>query len=241
MPPVLVDPNSIREFESQEAFERWLAKHHDKAPEVYIRIFKKGSGRPSVTPLEAIDVVLCWGWIDAIRKWLDAESFLQRYVPRRPKSVWSQINRDNVARLVAAGRMTAHGLKQVEAAKADGRWDAAYASPAKATLPDDLLAAIRKNRKAQAMFERLNATNRFAMGFRLHQIKGEAARARRIEAFVAMLAKGETLQPNGVGGVKKELAAKPAAGTKKAPAATRAPAKKKARTQGPAKKAPTKR
>lgn len=203
MPPVRVDPAAIREFKTQAAFESWLSKHHATASELYLRIYKKGSGRATVSHAEAIDVVLCWGWIDAIRKSYDEESFLQRFVPRRPKSIWSQINRDHVARLIAAGRMTPHGLKQVEAAKADGRWDAAYAGSAKATLPDDLLRAIRQDPKAQAAFEGLSAANRFAMGFRLHQIKSDAARAKRIEAFVAMLARGETLHPNGKGAVKK--------------------------------------
>ena len=208
MPPVQVDPKSIREFKTQAAFESWLSKQHDKAPEVYLRIFKKGSGRASVTITEALDVALSWGWIDAIRKAYDAESYLQRYVPRRAKSIWSQINRDHVARLIAAGRMTPHGMKQVEAAKADGRWDAAYAGAAKATVPDDLLAALRKNAKAQLAFEGLNATNRYALVFRLHHIKGQAAREKRIEAFVAMLARGETIHPNGKGAAKKVPAKK---------------------------------
>ena len=114
------------EFKTAESFYKWLGKNHDKADEVWIKIHKVGSGLKSITPKEAIDVVLCWGWIDGLRKGFDDKSFLQRYSPRTKKSVWSQINVDNVARLIKEGRMTEHGLKQVEAAKADGRWDRAY-------------------------------------------------------------------------------------------------------------------
>lgn len=243
MPPVIPNPSAIRAFKSQAEFERWLSEHHDKESEVFIRIYKKGSGIPSVTPAEAIDVVLCWGWIDAIRKAYDAESFLQRYTPRRAKSVWSQINREHVARLIAEKRMTPHGLRQVEAAKADGRWDAAYAGQAKATLPEDLLAAIAKVPKAQRTFEGMNKTNRFALGFRLGSLKTAEGRAKRIAAFVQMLARGEMLHPSG-----KAAAPKPAAKTvakggtaaskKKAPA----PAQKtKAAARGEPKPARAKR
>ena len=121
MAPVIVDPAKIMEFADAAAFHDWLAAHHDSGDELWIRIFKKASGRATITPVEAIDVVLCWGWIDAIRKGWDEISFIQRYVPRGRKSVWSQINRDNVARLVAEGRMTARGLAHVDAARADGR------------------------------------------------------------------------------------------------------------------------
>jgi uncharacterized protein YdeI (YjbR/CyaY-like superfamily) len=210
VPPVIVDPRAIRAFESSAAFERWLSQHHASASEVYLRIYKKGSDQPTVTHGEAIDVALCWGWIDAIRKAYDAESFLQRFCPRKPKSIWSQINREHVARLTAAGRMTPHGQRHIDAAKADGRWDAAYRQ-SKATLPEDLLGAIRKNARAQRAFEGLNATNRFALGFRLGRIKGAEARAKRIEAFVAMLARGETLHPNGNRGAVKKAAKKAAA------------------------------
>jgi uncharacterized protein YdeI (YjbR/CyaY-like superfamily) len=128
MAPLVPDPDRIRSFRTEAAFERWLSRHHDREPELWLRIFKKASGVPTVTAAQALDVALCWGWIDGIRKRFDDESFLQRYTPRRPKSLWSQVNRDNVARLVDAGRMTPHGMRQVEAAKADGRWDAARRS-----------------------------------------------------------------------------------------------------------------
>jgi len=195
MAPVRVDPAKVREFKDADAFHRWLGENHDSADEVWIRIHKKASGRPSVTPVEAIDVCLCWGWIDGIRKGLDETSFLQRYTPRGRKSIWSRINVDNVARLTAEGRMTAHGLKQVEAAKADGRWDRAYASVREMELPADLLAAIAAEPAARAMLSTLTSQNRFALAFRTHNMKTEAGRRKKIADFVAMLARGETIHP----------------------------------------------
>jgi uncharacterized protein YdeI (YjbR/CyaY-like superfamily) len=194
MPPVIVDPKRVHAFETAGAFETWLSKNHDREPEVWIRIFKKASGKPTIAPDEAIDVCLCWGWIDAIRKSLDEESFLQRYTPRGRKSLWSQVNVDKVARLVAKGRMTDHGLAHVEAARADGRWDKAYRS-ATDEVPADLMAAIDAEPQARAMFDVLTAQNRFALIFRLGQIKTAAGRAKKIADFVAMLARGETLHP----------------------------------------------
>ncbi len=193
MPPVEVNKDKVREFVDFDAFYEWLEKHHATEDEVWVRIFKKSTGRPTITPLEAIDAVLCWGWIDAIRKSWDEESFVQRYCPRRPKSVWSQINRDNVERLSASNKMTVHGMKHVEAAKADGRWDAAYATTMAA--PDDLLAAIAANPDAQATYDTLSAQNRFALVFRTNSLKTEAGRKKKIETFVAMLARGETIYP----------------------------------------------
>lgn len=192
-----VDPEKIREFASADAFYAWLGENHDRADEVWIRIFKVASGVPSIQPKEAIDVCLCWGWIDAIRKGLDETSYLQRYTPRGRKSIWSRINVDNVARLVEEGRMTEHGLKHVEAAKADGRWDRAYGGSKDMTIPPDLLAAIDADPDAKATLAKLSAQNRFALAFRLHNIKTDAARQRRIAAFVEMLARGETIYPQG--------------------------------------------
>ena len=195
MPPVHVEPSRVREFQDAAAFDRWLGAHHDKEDEVWIRIYKVGSGLASITPKEAIDVCLCWGWIDGIRKSLDATSYLQRYTRRRRKSIWSQINVDNVARLIAEGRMTEHGLREVDAAKADGRWDRAYGSGASMAIPDDLQAAIDAEPQARAMFATLSAHNRFALAFRVHNLKTAAGRARQIAAFVEMLKRGETLFP----------------------------------------------
>ena len=197
MAPVTVDPAKVREFKTAEAFYSWLSKHHDKEDEVWIRIHKLSSGLPSITPKEAIDVVLCWGWIDAIRKGLDEQSYLQRYTKRGRKSTWSQINVDNVARLIAEGRMTEHGLREVEAAKADGRWDRAYGGSKNMKIPDDLQAAIDAEPEASAMLAKLSAQNRFALAFRVHNLKTEAGRARRIAAFVDMLKRGETIYPQG--------------------------------------------
>lgn len=195
MPPVTVDPAKIREFADADSFHAWLRDHHDSESEVWVKIHKVGSGLASITAKQAIDVVLCWGWIDAVRKGLDERSFLQRYTPRGRKSIWSRINVDNVARLVAEGRMTEHGLKQVEAAKADGRWDRAYGSGKDLKIPQDLQAAIEAEPDALQMLSALSAQNRFALAFRMHNTKTEAGRKKKIEAFVAMLKRGETIYP----------------------------------------------
>lgn len=195
MPAVHVDPRKVHAFETADAIEAWLRRHHARESEVWIQLHKKASGLPSISPKEAIDVALCWGWIDAVRKALDATSYLQRYTPRTPKSIWSRINVANVERLVREGRMTEHGLRQVELAKADGRWDRAYASGKDMVLPEDLLAAIEAEPKAKAMLARLSAQNRFALAFRLHQLKTEAGRKKRVAAFVEMLKRGETPHP----------------------------------------------
>ncbi|HEU4385971.1 MAG TPA: YdeI/OmpD-associated family protein [Anaeromyxobacteraceae bacterium] len=199
MAPVVPDPRRIRAFESEAAFETWLATHHDTEPEVWITIHKKSSGFASVTPAQALDVALCWGWIDGIRKGFDERSFLQRYTPRRRKSTWSQINREHVARLAAAGRMTPYGQRQVDAAKADGRWDAAYApirATTESTVPSDLRAAIQANPRARRTFRTLGRLNLFALAFRTNAMKTPAGRARKIATLVAMLARGETIVPN---------------------------------------------
>jgi uncharacterized protein YdeI (YjbR/CyaY-like superfamily) len=197
MAPVNVDPGRVHTFADAASFEAWLERHHASETEVWIKIHKVGSGLPSITQKEAIDVVLCWGWIDAIRKSFDAQSFLQRYTPRGRRSVWSQVNVDNVARLVADGRMTPHGLAHVEAAQADGRWARAYAAGRALKIPADLQAAIDAEPKARAMLAGLSEQNRFALAFRVHNMKTEAGRRRKIESFVAMLKRGETIYPQG--------------------------------------------
>ena len=193
-------PNStrIRTFHSEAAFETWLRANHARAPEVWIKIYKKNSGVPSVTHAQALDVALCWGWIDGLRKSFDDRAFLQRFSPRRPRSLWSQINREHVARLSAAGRMTPHGQRQVDAAKADGRWDAAYApirKATRATVPTDLRRAINANPGAVATFKKLGRMNLFALAFRTNNMKTPAGRARKIAELVAMLARGKTIVP----------------------------------------------
>lgn len=198
MPPIIPDPEKIRSFRTAAAFETWLRRHHDRETEIWLRAYKKHSGIPSVTTAEALEVALCWGWIDAIRKAYDAESFLQRYTPRRPKSIWSQVNREHIARLTAAGRMTPHGQRQVDAARADGRWDAAYApirSAGVESTPDDLRTAIEANPRALATFRTLNRQNLFALAFRTDNMKTAAGRARKIATLVAMLERGETIVP----------------------------------------------
>src|SRR5579863_4634372 len=155
MAPVKVEPGKVREFAGAATFYAWLSKHHDVENEVWIKIHKVGSGLKSISPAQAIEVALCWGWIDAIRKGFDDKSFLQRYTRRGRKSLWSQINVDNVARLIADGRMTEHGLKHVEQAKADGRWERAYKSGKALKIPSDLQAAIDAEPAARAMLDKL--------------------------------------------------------------------------------------
>jgi uncharacterized protein YdeI (YjbR/CyaY-like superfamily) len=170
--------------------------NHARETEVWLKIHKKGSGLPTVTHAQALDVALCWGWIDGIRKSFDARSFLQRYSPRRPRSIWSQINRDHVTRLTAAGRMTPHGQRHVDAAKADGRWDAAYAPQRRvsvATIPTDLRKAIEANPQARRVFRTLNRRNLFALAFRMQNVRTPAGRAKKIKALVATLARGPIL------------------------------------------------
>ena len=198
MAPVIPNPRKIKAFRTATAFEAWLAANHDRETELWIKIHKKASGRTTVTYAQALDVALCWGWIDGIKKSFDEISFLQRFTPRKPKSVWSQINKEHIARLTATARMTPHGQRHIDAAKADGRWDAAYApirSATVATVPEDLLAAIQANARARNVFKTLSRQNLFALAFRTNNMKTPAGRARKIEALVSMLARGETIVP----------------------------------------------
>jgi len=192
------DAKYVRSFATAKAFETWLRKHHAKAPELWLKIHKKDSGLRSVTHAEALDVALCWGWIDGLRKSFDEQSFLQRFTQRRARSIWSQVNREHVARLIAAGRMTPHGQKQIDAAKADGRWGAAYApirSASHASVPPDLRAAIEANARARKTFAKLGRMNLFSLIFRTNNMKTTAGRARKIASLVDMLARGETIVP----------------------------------------------
>ncbi len=198
MAPVVPDPKRIRAFNDEAAFERWLRANHDREPEVWLKIFKKDSGVATVTYAQALDVALCWGWIDGLKKSFDAKAFLQRFTPRRPKSVWSQINRDHVARLVKAGRMTPHGLRHVDAAKADGRWAAAYApirSASESMIPADLRRAIDASPRAKKMFATLSRQNLFALVYRTNHMKTPEGRARKIRELVEMLDRGATIIP----------------------------------------------
>lgn len=198
MPPVIPNPRKIRGFRSEAAFEAWLAKNHDRETELWLRIYKKATGRATVTYHQALDVALCWGWIDGLRKSHDEISFVQRFTPRKAKSVWSQVNQGHVSRLKKAGRMTAHGQRHVDAATADGRWAAAYApmrEATHATVPADLRAAIAKNAKARATFKSLRRANLFALAFRTNAMKTPAGRARKIAELVRMLAEAKTILP----------------------------------------------
>ena len=197
MAPVIPDPKRIRGFKNASVFETWLAKHHARESELWLKIHKKDSGLPTVTYAEALDVALCWGWIDGLKKSFDESSFLQRFTPRKPKSVWSQINRPHVARLIASGRMTEHGQRHIDTAKADGRWGAAYAPASQMTIPDDLAAAIEAEPKAFATFKRLSKQNLYALAHRTRLVKTASVRAAKIARFVAMLARGETIYPQG--------------------------------------------
>jgi len=195
---IIPDPKNIKSFRNEAALEKWLSANHARVTELWLRVYKKDSGIPTVTTAQALDVALCWGWIDGIRKSFDENSFLQRYTPRRPKGTWSQINREHVARLIALGRMTPHGQREIDAAKADGRWDAAYApirSATVATVPEDLRAAIEANARARKTFASLGRQNLFALAFRTNKMKTPAGRARKIDNLVAMLARGETIVP----------------------------------------------
>jgi len=190
------NPQHIRAFTDAAQFERWLAAHHDRESELWLKLHKQGSGLASVTYKEALEVALCWGWIDGQKKSHDERSFLQRFTPRRAQSIWSQINREHVARLSAAGRMQPAGMAQVQAAQADGRWQRAYAPPRSKSLPPELQEAIEAEPKALATLATLDSKNRFALSFRLGNLKTAAARQRKIAEYVAMLARGETLHPN---------------------------------------------
>lgn len=191
-------PSGIRSFATAEALEAWLSKHHAVETELWLKVHKKASGLKSVTTLEALDVMLCWGWIDGLRKSFDERSFLQRYSPRTAKSPWSKINVENVARLIKAGRMTPHGKRQIDAAKADGRWDAAYAPVSEATaetVPADLRAAIDADPNARKVFATLDRFNFFALAFRTNNMKTAAGREKKIRELVALLAKGQPIKP----------------------------------------------
>ena len=195
MPPVNVDPEEALQFATDDAFDAWLAGHHATCREVWVLLHKVGSTRPTMSGKQGIDVALCWGWIDAVRKRVDDTSYLQRYTPRSKASIWSQVNIANVERLVLAGRMQPPGQRAVDAAKADGRWAKAYGGGKNMPLPHDLQAAIDAVPAALAMLARLDAKNRFALAFRVHHLKTEAGRRKKIAAFVDMLARGEVLIP----------------------------------------------
>jgi uncharacterized protein YdeI (YjbR/CyaY-like superfamily) len=183
----------VLSFARASAWAAWLAKHHKTAAGVWLRIAKKGSDVPSVTKAEALELALCYGWIDGQGRSDDATWWLQKFTPRRKRSIWSKINREKALALIEAGRMQPAGLAEVERAKADGRWDAAYDSPRTIEVPPDLKAALDRNKRASAFFATLDKANRYAVLWRIHTAKKAETRATRITRLVAMLAKGETI------------------------------------------------
>lgn len=187
------DDLPVLPFASAEAFETWLEAGHATAAGLWLKIAKKDTGLATVTYAEALDVGLCFGWIDGQKRGLDATWYLQRFTPRKRGSRWSQLNTEHVARLTAAGRMRPAGLAQVEAARADGRWAAAYERQSRATVPPDLQVALDADPAAAAFFATLTGVNRYAVLYRVQDAKRPETRARRIDRFVAMLARGETL------------------------------------------------
>ena len=180
-------------FADRAEFRAWLGAHHDSQPGLWLRIARVASPLQSITYAEALDVALCFGWIDGVRKSHDADSFLQKFTPRRKRSIWSKRNREHVARLVASGEMQPAGLAAVEAARADGRWDRAYDAPGTATVPPDLQEALDANPEARAFFATLKGMNRYAILHRVTTAVKPETRARRIAGFVAMLQRKETL------------------------------------------------
>ena len=182
-------------FESANAWDEWLAKNHESAPGVWAKLAKKATGVPSVAYPEVLDIAISYGWIDGQRKALDDTYFLQKFTPRGPRSRWSRINRDKATRMIESGDMKPAGLREVERAKADGRWDAAYHGQRTATVPEDLQQALDANPAAREFYATLNSQNRYAVLYRVNDAKKPETRARRIAQFVEMLAKGEKLHP----------------------------------------------
>jgi uncharacterized protein YdeI (YjbR/CyaY-like superfamily) len=189
----VADEPPILELRTRAAWERWLAKRSGDEAGAWLKFAKKGSGATTITYAEALEVALCHGWIDSQVKAFDETYYLQRFTPRRKRSKWSRINRDAATRLIESGAMQPTGLRQVELAQADGRWEVAYAGAATATVPEDLHRALRKNKAAREFFAKLSSQNRYAILFRIEDAKRPETRARRIAQFVEMLERGETI------------------------------------------------
>lgn len=186
---------SVKRFRSQAAWAAWLDRQHEKSPGIWLEIAKKSSGLASVNYAQALEVALCYGWIDGQVKSVDGAWYRQRFTPRQLRSKWSQINRASVERLHAEGRLSVAGIREMEAARRDGRWAAAYPSPSKMTPPEDLLAALDAHPRAKRFFEQLDSNNRYAILYRLHDARKPETRARRLEKFVRLLKGGKTLHP----------------------------------------------
>lgn len=187
------DDRPIMAFETARAWDAWLVKHGESSPGIYIRIAKKDSGLLSVSYAETVEVALCHGWIDAVKLRGDDKTFLQKFTPRGPRSIWSEVNKKKVQQLIKAKLMRPAGLAAVKQAKANGQWERAYAPASTITVPPELEAALKKNRKARAFFETLKSNNRYAILHRLHTAKKPETRAKRLEQFIGMLERGETI------------------------------------------------
>ena len=186
---------SIMSFETQQGWETWLAEHHTDTKGIWLKIAKKETGIPSVNYSEALDSAICYGWIDGQKASFDDKYWLQKFTPRRPKSIWSKVNCDKATALIAEGRMQPEGIRQVELAKADGRWESAYESQSKITIPDDFQSELDKNQKAKDFFSTLNSINRYAILFRIHSAKKPATRSARINKFIEMLSNNQKIYP----------------------------------------------
>lgn len=180
---------------NQKEWEDWLARNHDQSTGVSLQIAKKNGGLSSVSYAEALDSALCYGWIDSRKEALDEKSYIQRFGPRKKNGIWSQVNKDKVQRLIEEGRMKPSGMEAVEIAKKNGRWDAAYEPQSRVSLPEDLEAALAEHPQAKAFYETLNNQNKFAISFRIQNVKRAETRKRKIEEFIRMLANGEKLFP----------------------------------------------
>jgi uncharacterized protein YdeI (YjbR/CyaY-like superfamily) len=183
----------IRAFKDAKAWDAWLAKNQGKDAGIWMRIAKKASGTKSITYPEAVEIALCHGWIDGLKRPESATTWLQRFTPRRKRSIWSEINREKAIALIAAGRMKPAGLGEIERAKRDGRWDAAYASPKSATMPADFRKELDRHPKAKAFFKAISRTNSYAIMWRIQTAKRPETRARRIQTYIEMLEKGATI------------------------------------------------
>jgi len=182
-------------FPTSESWDEWLAEHHESSDGLWVKIAKKATGIETVAYPEVLEIALSYGWIDGQRRALDETWFLQKFTPRRARSRWSRINRDKAIELIDSGRMKPAGVREVERAKADGRWDAAYASPSNIDVPDDLERELEADPAAREFFESLDSQNRYAILYRLHDAKRPETRARRLEQYVTMLKEGRKLHP----------------------------------------------
>ncbi|MEO6536219.1 MAG: YdeI/OmpD-associated family protein [Candidatus Paceibacterota bacterium] len=188
-----VSEKPIRPFATAQVWRAWLEKNQAKPEGMWLRIYKKDSAKKTVTHLEALDEALCYGWIDGQRKAYDTESFLQKFTPRRSKSLWSKRNRENVMRLIKERRMTAAGLAEIDAAKKDGRWEQAYDAGSTMQVPADFLAALKKDKKAYEFFKTLNKANTYAIAWRLQTARKPETRMKRMEALLALMKEGRKL------------------------------------------------